>query len=39
VYLDGCLGAQGAGGRFVVLLDAAVERVLREDTFTKYGRE
>jgi hypothetical protein len=39
VFLDECLGDDARRGQFVEILDAATDQLLREGTFTEYGRE
>ena len=39
VYLDEWLADAASRARFVQLLDAATEELLRGDTFSEYGRE
>lgn len=39
VFLDEILGGTGVRGRFVEVLDAATEQLLRDGTFTEYGQE
>ena len=39
VYLDGWLRDQPASNLFLGLLDTATEQLLRDGTFTEYGRE